>query len=171
VIERELAAGAVRVRFLLPVSEGEVSIVGSFNAWVPGTHPLRTEGPVQSVAVEFAPGSRHEFRYLGSHGRWFDDPDADGRDGDNCLIVIEEGEENAPVVKEAIAPPKGAPRRSSTAVEEASPTVNDGNDLVTPTKRAQRRRKPGAESAAIAKAGQDAVTPPTRAPRRTRNAI
>jgi hypothetical protein len=87
-IEREAEDGSVRVTFSLPLSEGEVSVLGSFNNWDPGAHPLRGDGPSQTATVELAPGSRHEFRYLGSDGRWFDDPDADALDGENCVLLI-----------------------------------------------------------------------------------
>jgi hypothetical protein len=63
-------------------------VLGSFNNWDPGAHPLRGDGPSQSATMELAPGSRHEFRYLGSDGRWFDDPDADALEGENCVLVI-----------------------------------------------------------------------------------
>jgi hypothetical protein len=87
-IEREAADGSVRVTFSLPVSEGDVSVLGSFNNWDPAAHPLREDGSRQTATVELAPGSRHEFRYLGSDGRWFDDPDADASDGENCVLLI-----------------------------------------------------------------------------------
>jgi hypothetical protein len=90
-IEREAGDGVVRVTFSLPESEGVVSVLGSFNDWDPTAHPLRGDGPWQSVTVEFAPGSRHEFRYLASDGRWFDDPDADGWGGENGILLIDGG--------------------------------------------------------------------------------
>lgn len=43
---------------------------------------------MRSVSVELEPGTRHEFRYLGSDGRWFDEPDADDRDGENGVLFI-----------------------------------------------------------------------------------
>ena len=87
-IEREVGESSVRVTFSLPATEQEVSVVGSFNGWDPDLHLLRSEGTMQSVAVELEPGTRHEFRYLGSDGRWFDDPDADDRDGENSVLFI-----------------------------------------------------------------------------------
>jgi len=87
-IGREAGDGSVLVTFSLPVSEGDVSVLGSFNNWDPAAHPLRGDGPSQTATVELAPGSRHEFRYLGSDGRWFDDPDADALEGGNCILLI-----------------------------------------------------------------------------------
>jgi hypothetical protein len=87
-IEREAGNGSVLVTFSLPVSEGEVSVLGSFNNWDPAAHPLRGDGASQTATVELAPGSRHEFRYLGSDGRWFDDPDADALEGGNSILLI-----------------------------------------------------------------------------------
>jgi 1,4-alpha-glucan branching enzyme len=87
-IEREVGESFIRVTFSLPVTEQEVSVVGSFNGWDPDIHRLRSGGTMQSVVVELEPGTRHEFRYLGSDGRWFDDPDADDRDGENGVLLI-----------------------------------------------------------------------------------
>jgi hypothetical protein len=70
----------VRVTFTLPANAppGPVSVVGSFNAWTPGLHPLRKRaGGVRSAAVVVPAGSRVHFRYLASGGHWFDDADAD----------------------------------------------------------------------------------------------
>jgi hypothetical protein len=87
-IGREAGTGSILVTFSLPVSEGDVSVLGSFNNWDPAAHPLRADGPSQTATVELAPGSRHEFRYLGSDGRWFDDPDADALEGGNGILLI-----------------------------------------------------------------------------------
>jgi hypothetical protein len=40
-IEREVGDGSLRVTFSLSVSEGEESVLGSFNDWDPAAHPLR----------------------------------------------------------------------------------------------------------------------------------
>ena len=70
----------VRVTFTLPtdVPPGPVSVVGSFNGWTPGLHPLRKRvGGVRSAAIVVPAGSEVHFRYLASEGHWFDDGDAD----------------------------------------------------------------------------------------------
>jgi hypothetical protein len=68
------------IKFVLPddIHDGPVSAVGTFNDWVPGAHRLikRSNG-TRSVSVKVPAGERIQFRYLGSGGVWFDDPDAD----------------------------------------------------------------------------------------------
>ncbi|MCW2540209.1 MAG: isoamylase N-terminal protein [Frankiales bacterium] len=73
---------STRIRFVLPddVHDGPVSAVGSFNDWTPGKHKLvrRTNG-TRSVTLTVPAGDEIQeikFRYLGSGGVWFDDPDA-----------------------------------------------------------------------------------------------
>lgn len=79
----------VKVTFSLPADEpaGAVSVVGDFNDWTPGLHTLakRANG-TRSVAVRFPAGVKVRFRYLADGGRWFDDPDADGHDGDAGIV-------------------------------------------------------------------------------------
>jgi hypothetical protein len=119
-IEREARDGVVRVTFSLPESEGEVSVLGSFNDWDPAAHPLRADGPWQTVTVELASGRRHEFRYLASCGRWFDDADADGWDGENGILLIDvggsiaaTGESDGDAPDATPAPPKRTRRRTT----------------------------------------------------------
>lgn len=71
--------GQTKVRLVLPddVHDGPVSAVGTFNDWTPGLHRLiRRSNGTRSVTVTVASGQELRFRYLGSGGRWFDDPDA-----------------------------------------------------------------------------------------------
>jgi 1,4-alpha-glucan branching enzyme len=79
-IRRRPTGQQIRVTFVLPDTEefGKVSVVGDFNAWQPGRHPLvkRTNG-TRSVVVSLPTGSVQRFRYLAEGGQWFDDPDAD----------------------------------------------------------------------------------------------
>jgi len=80
-----------KVTFVLPQDEpvGPVSVVGDFNDWTPGTHILakRTNG-TRSVSVTVPKGAAVRFRYLGEHGHWFDDPDADRREHDASVIDL-----------------------------------------------------------------------------------
>jgi 1,4-alpha-glucan branching enzyme len=117
-IEREVRENSVRVTFSLPATEDEVSVVGSFNDWDPLVHQLQSDGPMQSVTVELQPGTNHEFRYLASDGRWFDDPDADGRHGENGVLVIAEMDTPDPVDLETgdadvLAAPQRTRRKSA----------------------------------------------------------
>ena len=68
-----------KIQFVLPddVHDGAVSAVGSFNDWVPGVHRLvRRSNGTRSVSIDVPRGEEVRFRYLGSGGVWFDDPDA-----------------------------------------------------------------------------------------------
>jgi 1,4-alpha-glucan branching enzyme len=72
------AADMAKVHFVLPLAihDGPVSVVGSFNDWMPGRHLLvRRRNGTRSVAVPVPTGQEVRYRYLGSGGRWFDDPD------------------------------------------------------------------------------------------------
>ena len=81
-------SAATTVTFALPVDVGPVSVVGDFNGWTPGAHPLvkRSNG-TRSVAVELAPG-RFEFRYLADGGVWLDEPTAPEHAGDNSIVIV-----------------------------------------------------------------------------------
>jgi len=68
-----------KVQLVLPddVHDGPVSAVGTFNDWTPGKHKLvRRSNGTRSVTLMVPAGQELRFRYLGSGGRWFDDPDA-----------------------------------------------------------------------------------------------
>jgi 1,4-alpha-glucan branching enzyme len=89
-IRRELRSGALRITFVLPQDqpEGRVSVVGDFNDWTPGVHTLvRRSNGTRSVGVTVPPGAAYRFRYLGEGGHWFDDPDVDARDNQDCVVT------------------------------------------------------------------------------------
>jgi hypothetical protein len=72
-------SGTAKIHFVLPddVHEGPVSAVGDFNGWKPGAHKLvRRSNGTRSVTVTVPAGQELTFRYLGSGGVWFDDPEA-----------------------------------------------------------------------------------------------
>lgn len=74
-------ASTSTIKFVLPddVHDGPVSAVGTFNDWAPGAHRLvRRRNGTRSVSVKVPAGETIRFRYLGSGGVWFDDPDAAG---------------------------------------------------------------------------------------------
>jgi hypothetical protein len=81
----------IKVQFVLPddVHDGPISAVGSFNDWTPGRHKLvRRSNGTRSVSLTVPAGQELRFRYLGSGGRWFDDPEAPAVDQDGCIIHI-----------------------------------------------------------------------------------
>lgn len=78
-----------KIQFVLPddIHDGAVSAVGSFNDWEPGAHRLvRRSNGTRSVSVDVPRGQQVRFRYLGSGGVWFDDPDADEITNEGSLI-------------------------------------------------------------------------------------
>jgi 1,4-alpha-glucan branching enzyme len=89
VIRRQHKGQQVRLTFVLDNDSeaGAVSVVGDFNEWTPGAHPLtkRSNG-TRSVVVSVPTGGEFRFRYLGEGGRWFDDEDADHHDHDGGLV-------------------------------------------------------------------------------------
>jgi hypothetical protein len=107
--------GRTFVRFTLSDYYGDdsVSVVGSFNGWMPGTHVLTQAGQgVRTVTAEIThPGDVH-FRYLATGGRWFDDPTADVIDeyGSTLRIVDPTPDREEPAEKAATkkAPTKKA---------------------------------------------------------------
>lgn len=77
---RSAKSATCTLTFALPVGQldGAVSVVGTFNDWTPGVHVLRRRSNgTASASVTVAAGTDVRFRYLGEHGRWFDDADAD----------------------------------------------------------------------------------------------
>jgi hypothetical protein len=77
-IDRTSAGEDVTITFVLTETDDPVSVVGSFNDWTPGVHLLEGDvGGPRSVSIVVPADVEVHFRYLGSDGRWFDDPDAD----------------------------------------------------------------------------------------------
>lgn len=79
VVKSDPSQEQTTVRFVLAddIHDGPVSAVGTFNGWVPGAHRLvRRSNGTRSVSVTVPVGQEVRFRYLGSGGRWFDDPEA-----------------------------------------------------------------------------------------------
>ena len=79
-----------RVTFTLPSDQpaGDVSVVGTFNDWVPGHHRLteRRNG-TRTVSVTLSPGE-HRFRYLATGGVWLDDDTADRVEADASVLRL-----------------------------------------------------------------------------------
>ena len=78
-----------QVTFVLPADHpaGATSVVGDFNAWEPGVHPLveRLDGS-RAAQVVLPAGEQLSFRYLAHGDYWFDDESADGHDGRNSIL-------------------------------------------------------------------------------------
>ena len=87
-IRRKAKEGGVVVTFVLDEDTEAVSVVGDFNDWIPGAHPLRRRSNgTRSVTVTLPAGKQVRFRYLAAGGRWFDDPDADAQDAHGSLLT------------------------------------------------------------------------------------
>ena len=87
---------ATSVTFTLPaaVAVASVSIVGSFNDWVPAAHPMKLDAKkgLWSKTILFKPG-RHSFRYFADNETWINDPAADETEATsfgsaNSVLVI-----------------------------------------------------------------------------------
>jgi 1,4-alpha-glucan branching enzyme len=91
VIRTSRSPDGIKVTFALPLqqSSGRCSVVGDFNEWLPGSHELRkrTNG-TRSTSVVVPRGTRLRFRYLAEDGHWFNDPDAEHRDGLDDVLVV-----------------------------------------------------------------------------------
>ncbi|WP_456788752.1 isoamylase early set domain-containing protein [Cellulomonas sp. P5_C5] len=86
---RSAASATCTLTFFLPTTalDGPVSVVGTFNSWTPGLHPLRKRSNgTASTSVTVPAGETVRFRYLGENGRWFDDVDADEITADGCVV-------------------------------------------------------------------------------------
>ena len=90
-IVRDRKTGQSKVQFVLPddIHDGPVSAVGTFNDWTPGRHRLVRRGNgTLSITLAVTPGQELRFRYLGSGGRWFDDPDAQEVDWEGGVLRV-----------------------------------------------------------------------------------
>jgi hypothetical protein len=79
------------VQFVLPddVHDGPVSAVGTFNGWDPAAHRLvRRSNGTRSVSVKVPAGQELHFRYLGSGGVWFDDPEVSEWCDEGALVRV-----------------------------------------------------------------------------------
>lgn len=72
---------SVRVTFELPaeIATDSIAIVGDFNEWDPGKHPMTFDKKkgVWKKAISLKPGSQHEFRYIVDGTTWRNDEAAD----------------------------------------------------------------------------------------------
>ncbi|MER6217804.1 isoamylase early set domain-containing protein [Streptomyces sp. NPDC048387] len=89
-LERTAHQNRTEVTFVLPAGDpsGDVSVVGDFNDWTPGAHTLtpRPDGR-RAVTVKLEPRRVHQFRYLAAGDYWFNEDEADGREGENSRLT------------------------------------------------------------------------------------
>lgn len=89
-LKKSRSAATCTLTFALPTTalDGHVSVVGTFNDWTPGAHPLRRRSNgTASTSVKVPVGTTVKFRYLGENGRWFDDADADEITVDGSVVL------------------------------------------------------------------------------------
>ncbi|WP_042394547.1 isoamylase early set domain-containing protein [Streptacidiphilus carbonis] len=88
-LERSVRKARTEITFVLPPDHPaeQVSVVGDFNDWRPGSHALsaRPDGS-RAVKVALPNDGRFEFRYLAYGDYWFDEADADGHNGRNSYL-------------------------------------------------------------------------------------
>ncbi|WP_331729966.1 isoamylase early set domain-containing protein (plasmid) [Kitasatospora sp. NBC_00070] len=88
-LERTRTKKQTEVTFVLPAGHpaGDASVVGDFNGWRPGAHPLmpRPDGS-RAVTVALPHDQQLGFRYLAHGDYWFDEDNADGHNGSNSLL-------------------------------------------------------------------------------------
>ncbi|SDD76503.1 isoamylase early set domain-containing protein [Actinokineospora iranica] len=80
---KALPSERVRVTFTLDRDDppGATSVVGCFNGWTPGAHPLRPRSNgKRSTSVILPAGTSVSFRYLSESCGWCDDPAVTERD-------------------------------------------------------------------------------------------
>ena len=85
--------GRVELTFILPVEHPSqpVGVAGTFNGWDWQRTPFRQDGEHVVASVQVAAGERHEFRYRGADGDWFNDDQAShyvGNEYDGCNCVV-----------------------------------------------------------------------------------
>ncbi|MET7617972.1 isoamylase early set domain-containing protein [Streptomyces sp. NPDC005408] len=88
-LERARHERHTEITFVIPADQprGDVSVVGDFNDWQPGTHPFAVRDDDSRAVTVTLPGEqRYGFRYLAYGDYWFDDQDADGHDGHNSIL-------------------------------------------------------------------------------------
>ena len=91
VLKKSRSAATCTLTFSLPTSavDGTVSVVGTFNDWTPGVHPLRRRSNgTASASVKVPTGTTVRFRYLGENGLWFDDADADEINVEGSVVLV-----------------------------------------------------------------------------------
>lgn len=78
-IDKHLNGSMVDVTLRRAATNGEtdVVVVGDFNDWTPGAHPMTNATAGWTCTLTLPPGRRYRFRYLLDGQRWENDWDAD----------------------------------------------------------------------------------------------
>ncbi|WP_375484920.1 hypothetical protein [uncultured Jatrophihabitans sp.] len=142
--------GRTFARFVLDEAEDEVSVVGSFNDWSPGVHPLTSQddGTLGVLAEVRHPGDVY-FRYLAVGGRWFDDPTAHRIDENGSMLL----RGSARAVDAAVSGPAKADTTSAKRTTKADKKKSAKRKAKADKKSAEQKVKAGK-----AKAGKGAGT-------------
>jgi hypothetical protein len=128
-ISEDAATGYLLLTFTIP-DDGDhtiVSVVGSFNNWLPGTDTFASRGDgFLAASVTLTADDDVHFRYLRTGGIWFDDHEADEITAFGSVITsprgrlgssnesLEDDAQGAPDAAE-LAPTAPAPSNSSPA--------------------------------------------------------
>jgi 1,4-alpha-glucan branching enzyme len=78
-IDKRLNGSTVHVTLRRPATNGEtdVVVVGDFNDWTPGAHPMTSATAGWTCTLTLPAGRRYRFRYLLDGQRWENDWAAD----------------------------------------------------------------------------------------------
>lgn len=82
----------IQLTFTVPddLHDGPISVVGSFNQWTPGVDNLQAQPDgTRSVTITVPADRDIHFRYLGSGGVWFNDPNAPST-GEGSVLPADE---------------------------------------------------------------------------------
>lgn len=146
---RDTASGGRKLTFSLPADEvGAVSVVGNFNDWTPGVHPLVKRGAKKSVSVVVPADYIAVFRYLEEGGRWFDEPEATFVDSGASVLL-------PPEPKPAKASKKKAASVAAQAEEKVAEAAAVVEEVVTKVVRKAKGKAKDAEKAAKASKAKD----------------
>ena len=142
---------------------GRISVVGSFNSWTPGVTPFLADGDLQRAQVTVPADADVSFRYLGEHGWWFDEPDADRID--------DQGSHLAPDPDAAIWRPEPEPGDADGAT--ISPAESAAEVALRRRRKAEKASVKAAQKARenAAKAAKKIRRRAEKAARRARRAV
>jgi len=148
------ATGGRKITFTLPAGDEAVSVVGNFNDWTPGAHPLVKRGATRSASVVVPADYIAVFRYLGEGGRWFDEPEASFVDAGASVLLPPEPKARA---ARAAKPAAEAPSEQPAAAKPAA-----AKPAAKRTVKAQPAKAPAPKAAVEKPAKKPAAKAPAR---------